>query len=79
MRQLFFLNNVDLGWERKNIAVFQYLYPNDSFSAIADKVEQMPCTREVLKGNYGLLLQGVRISWRITDWDGSKVAQIRQI
>lgn len=72
MRQLFFLNNVDLGWERKNIAVFQYLYPNDSFSAIADKVEQMPCTREVLKGNYGLLLQGVRISWRITDWDGKQ-------
>ena len=32
----------------------------------------MPCTREVLKGNYGLLLQGVRISWRITDWDGKQ-------
>lgn len=32
----------------------------------------MPCTVEVLKGNYGLLLQGVRISWRITDWDGKQ-------
>lgn len=72
MKQLCLLTQADLGWERKNIAVFQYIDPKDAFDAIAAKVEQMPCTQELLKGHWGLLPQGMKVSWGLTDWDGKQ-------
>lgn len=74
MKQLYFLKNTDLGWERKNIAVITYIYPDDSFDAIADKVEKMPCTQEVLKGHWGLLPPGSIASMYFTNWDGKQDA-----
>lgn len=70
MKQIFFLKNTDLGWERKNIAVFPLIYPNDHFDEIADKVEQMPCTREVLKQHLGLLPKGGCLNLYINEWKG---------
>lgn len=72
MKQLHHLSHTDLGWERKNIAVFALLYPRDSFDEIADKTAQMSCTREVLKGSFGLLPRGASMNLQIEDWDGKQ-------
>ncbi|WP_300698204.1 ABC transporter permease [Bacteroides sp.] len=70
MKQIFFLKDTDLGWDRKNIAVFPLLYPTDHFDEIADKVEQMSCTREVLKQHLGLLPKGGCLNLYINEWEG---------
>lgn len=70
MKQIFFLKDADLGWDRKNIAVFPLLYPTDHFDEIADKVEQMSCTREVLKQHLGLLPKGGCLNLYINEWEG---------
>lgn len=70
MKQIFFLKNADLGWDRKNIAVFPLIYPTDHFDEIADQVEQMSCTREVLKQHLGLLPKGGCLNLYINEWKG---------
>lgn len=72
MKQLYFLKNTDLGWERKNIASITYIYPDDQFEEVGDKVEKMPCTREVLKGHWGLLPRGSVANMYFTNWDGKQ-------
>lgn len=78
MKQIFFLKNADLGWDRKNIAVFPLIYPNDQFDEIAYKVEQMSCTREVLKQHLGLLPKGGCLNLYINEWEG-KPDSIKEI
>lgn len=72
MKQLYFLKNTDLGWDRKEIAVITYIYPYNQFDEIGDKIEKMSCTREVLKGHWGLLPRGAVASMYLTDWDGKQ-------
>ena len=69
MKQLNYLKTTDLGWERKDLAVFTYLYPDGAEDEILDKVRQMPCTREVLSGYYGILPEGM-LSATNLDWEG---------
>ena len=69
MKQLYYLKNTDLGWERKNIAAFKYIYPKNNEDDIANKTAQMPCTSEVLTGNWGLLPRGATMSLYFKDWE----------
>lgn len=71
MKQLFFLKNTDLGWDRKNMAVIT-IYPDDRFEEIGDKIEKMPCAKEVLKGHWGLLPRGTVANMYFTNWDGKQ-------
>ena len=45
MKQIYYLTNTDLGWERKNIASINLLYPDKDFETIADKIKQFSCTK----------------------------------
>lgn len=69
LKQIYFLTNTDLGWERRNIATIARIYPGDSFDEIADKTAQLPCTQEVLKGHWGLLPRGASLSLHLEKWD----------
>ncbi|MBE6286708.1 MAG: FtsX-like permease family protein [Mediterranea massiliensis] len=70
MKQLYHLKNVDLGWERKNIASFPFIYPNKELDEIADKLKAMSCTREVLSEQWGLLPTGAQMSLPLKGWEG---------
>ena len=72
MKQLYFLNNADLGWERKNIATFKHIYPTDNLNDIGDRITQMSCTEEVLNGHVGLFPKGYAMSALFKDWDGKQ-------
>ena len=69
MKQLNYLKTTDLGWERKDLAVFTFIYPDEAKDEIVDKVRQMPYTREVLSGYYGILPEGMLRATRF-DWEG---------
>ena len=69
MKQLNYLQHTDLGWERRNIAAFTFLYPDNSKDEIVDRVRQMPFVNRVLTGYYGLLPEGARGATSI-DWEG---------
>ena len=68
MKQLNYLKTTDLGWERKDLAAFTFIYPDEAKDEILDKVRQMSCTREVLSGYYGIMPEGARSSTRL-DWE----------
>ncbi len=70
MKQIHHLTHTDLGWERKNIASFPLIYPRDSYDEIAERIAQMPCTREVMKDHYGLFPRTLSVTLHIKDWDG---------
>lgn len=70
MQQIYFLSNTDLGWERKNVAVIKYMYPDADFEAITNKIKQMSCTKDVLLTPTGLLPRGLSIGFTMTDWEG---------
>lgn len=70
MKQIYYLTNTDLGWERKDIASINLLYPDNDFEAIADKIKQFSCTREVVSGHCCLLPQSSGLSQTFTNWDG---------
>ena len=70
MKQIYHLTHTDLGWERHNIAAFPLIYPHDNYDEIAEKIAQIPCTSEVLKGHHGLFPRTVGLSLQIKDWDG---------
>ena len=69
MKQLNYLQHTDLGWERRHIAAFTFLYPDNSKDEIVDRVRQMPFVSRVLTGYYGLLPEGARGATAI-DWEG---------
>lgn len=70
LKQVYHLTHTDLGWERHNIASFTFIYPQDHYDEIVDRVAQMPCTREVLKGHRGLFPRTLGLSLRVKDWEG---------
>lgn len=72
MKQIYFLTNTDLGWERKNIAAVTHLYPNNNFEDIANKIKQFSCTKEVLTGNCCLLPRTSGFSHHFDNWDGKE-------
>lgn len=72
MKQIYYLTNTDLGWERKDIASINLLYPDNDFEAIADKIKQFSCTREVVSGHCCLLPQSSGLSQTFTNWDGKE-------
>lgn len=74
MKQIYYLTNTDLGWERKDIASINLLYPDNDFEAIADKIKQFSCTREVVSGHCCLLPQSSGFSQTFTNWDGKEDA-----
>ena len=74
MKQIYFLTNVDLGWERKNIASINLLYPDNDFETIADKIRQFSCTREVVTGHCCLLPKSSGFSQTFDNWDGKEDA-----
>lgn len=70
LKQMYHLTHTDLGWERHNIAAFSFIYPHDNYDEISEKVAQISCTYEVLKGHHGLLPRTIGLSLHINDWDG---------
>lgn len=66
MKQIYYLTNTDLGWERKNIASINLLYPDKDFETIADKIKQFSCTKEVITGHFGKKLYLDNRAWTIT-------------
>ena len=71
MKQVHYLKNTDLGWERKNIAAFSRLYPNEQANAIKAKIEQFACVEETLTGyDSGLLPKNMMMSFGIAEWEG---------
>lgn len=72
MKQIYFLTNTDLGWERKNIASIGYLYPDKDFEVIADKIKQLSCTKEVLTGHCSLFPRTTVLSSYYDSWDGKE-------
>lgn len=72
MKQLYFLKDTDLGWERKNMAAFKYIYPTNQLEEIGTQIKQMSCTREVLANHVGLLPKGAAMSCYSTDWEGKQ-------
>lgn len=74
IKQIYYLTNTDLGWERKDIASINLLYPDNDFEAIADKIKQFSCTREVVSGHCCLLPQSSGLSQTFTNWDGKEDA-----
>ena len=69
MKQLDYLQQTDLGWERRGIAAITFLYPDDLKDEIVSRIRQMPSTNRVLTGYDGLLPEGARASVSI-DWEG---------
>ena len=72
MKQIYFLTNTDLGWERKNIASINLLYPDKDFETIADKIKQFSCTKEVITGHCCLLPMSSGFSQSFKNWDGKE-------
>ena len=72
MKQIYFLTNTDLGWERKDIASINLLYPDNDFEIIANKIKQFSCTREVVSGHCCLLPQSSGFSQTFDNWDGKE-------
>lgn len=72
MKQVNHLTHTDLGWERENIASFRYIYPLNSLDEVSDKIEQIPYTKEILKGHEALFPKGSAMSYRIDDWEGKE-------
>ncbi|MBM6857217.1 FtsX-like permease family protein [Caecibacteroides pullorum] len=69
MKQLNYLQHTDLGWERRNIAAFTFLYPDNAKDEIVDRVRQMPFVSRVLTDYTGLLPEGAVAATSI-DWEG---------
>ena len=72
MKQIYFLTNIDLGWERKGIATINLLYPDKDFESIADKIKQFSCTKEVISGHCCLLPKTSGFSQTFDNWDGKE-------
>lgn len=72
MKQIYYLTNTDLGWERKNIASINLLYPDKDFETIADKIKQFSCTKEVITGHCCLLPKSSGFSQSFKNWDGKE-------
>ena len=69
IKQLHYLRQTDLGWERHNIAAIAHFYPENAREDIAARIRQMPCTEEVLTGYDGLLPDGAQAVTSI-GWEG---------
>lgn len=72
MKQIYYLTNTDLGWERKNIASINLLYPDKDFETIADKIKQFSCTKEVITEHCCLLPKSSGFSQSFKNWDGKE-------
>lgn len=72
IKQLYYLSNVDLGWERKNIATFKNTYPMDYIEELANKIAQMSCTKEVMSGHLSLFPKGCAMSIKFDKWEGKQ-------
>ena len=72
MKQIYYLTNTDLGWERKNIASINLLYPDKDFETIADKIKEFSCTKEVITGHCCLLPKSSGFSQSFKNWDGKE-------
>ena len=73
LKQVAYLRHTDIGWNRENLAVLSYVYPEEPFESIAKKIEQLPVVQESFKDHFLLLpLKGVRIGLRVNEWDGKK-------
>lgn len=69
MKQLNYLQRTDLGWERRDMAAFTFIYPDNSKDEIVGRVRQMPFVSQVLTGYCGLLPEGFRCATSI-DYEG---------
>lgn len=70
LKQLYHLRTTDLGWERKEVAVINRIYPDSRYDEIADKVAQLPGVCEILKGHGAIFPQSTRLSMLVDGWEG---------
>jgi len=70
MKQILYLTDSDLGWERNGNASFRSLYPRTEREAIADEMTRLPSVKEVLKNHIALLPPSIVVSYCLIDWPG---------
>ena len=69
IKQVYFLKNTDLGWERKDIATFDFLWENNA--EVISEIKQFPSVKEMITGyDAGLLPKNAKVSVVISDWEG---------
>ena len=78
MKQLHYLTNVDLGWERKGVATLKVSRYKDrgnvfeQLHATARLLKQMPCVDKVVENHASLLGFGFGASKPVEDWPGKQ-------
>ena len=74
LKQVVYLHHTDIGWNRENLAVLSYVYPEEPFESIVKEIEQSPVVQESFKDHFLLLPfeDVVRIGLRVNEWDGKE-------
>lgn len=76
MKQLYYLSNTDLGWERKNIASLLVVRMNDTenifknIAALRDDIARLSYVTQTMDNHWSLLAQPAIMRGEVTDWDG---------
>ena len=78
MKQLYYLSNTDLGWERKNIASLLVVRMNDTenifknIAALRDDIARLSYVTQTIDNHWSLLAQPAIMRGEVTDWDGRR-------
>ena len=78
MKQLYFLRDTDLGWERKNIAVLHLYHIEDKYNyfevypRLRDDIARLACVEEAIDNHLPLLKMSISGKEKITDWEGHR-------
>lgn len=70
MKQITFLQKGDLGWTRRNIATFSYIYPSDKLEEITQRLSSFASVDTLISHTLALAPSGMRMSNLLTGWDG---------
>ena len=74
MKQLHYLTNVDLGWEREGVAILsvkRYKEMGEGFEkfhATAQRLKQMPCVEDIIENHASILGSNVVGGHSVEDW-----------
>lgn len=72
VKQIYHLNNTDLGFERRNIGRINRTYPYMDLMPFADELQKIPTITSVLKENSAFLYSYGSSSFSTKSWDGKK-------
>ena len=76
MKQLYYLRDTDLGWERKNVATLEVIrMPGlkegfEAITALTDAIGRLSYVEQAIDNHWAMLAQTVLVKGEVTDWDG---------